>query len=124
MMVRFIDAHRHAYGVEPICDVVPIAPSRYYELRARQRDPARRPPRVRGDGRLSCRIRRVWPPKLALRGFQFQLLAGVEQPSRAAAGPPQRDVTAILQWVDRSVPYSPQPYEQLAQVLAATGDDI
>jgi hypothetical protein len=26
MMVRFIDAHRDAYGVEPICDVRPIAP--------------------------------------------------------------------------------------------------
>ena len=29
MMVAFIDAHRGAYGVEPICAVVPIAPSVY-----------------------------------------------------------------------------------------------
>jgi hypothetical protein len=29
MMVAFIDAHREAYGVEPICAVVPIAPSVY-----------------------------------------------------------------------------------------------
>ena len=41
MMVRFIDAHRDVDGIEP-CAVLPIAPSRYYELRARQRDPERR----------------------------------------------------------------------------------
>ena len=33
-MVRFIDAHRDTYGVEPICAVLPIAPSLYHELRA------------------------------------------------------------------------------------------
>ena len=38
-MVRFIDAHRTTFGVEPICAVLPIAPSRYYELKARGRDP-------------------------------------------------------------------------------------
>ena len=42
-MVAFIDAHRAAYGVEPICAVVPIAPSTYYDAKARQRDPARLP---------------------------------------------------------------------------------
>ena len=30
-MVSFIDDHRGVYGVEPICAVVPIAPSTYYE---------------------------------------------------------------------------------------------
>ena len=33
-MVGFINDHRDAYGVEPICAVLPIAPSLYYELRA------------------------------------------------------------------------------------------
>ena len=28
-MVAFIDEHRAAYGVEPICSVLPIAPSTY-----------------------------------------------------------------------------------------------
>src|SRR5215475_7722428 len=60
MMVRFIDAHRDAYGVEPICDVLPIAPSLYHELRARQCDPERRPPRIRRDERLSGQIERAW----------------------------------------------------------------
>jgi transposase InsO family protein len=60
MMVRFIDAHRDTYGVEPICDVLPIAHSLYYELRARQDNPERRPPRARRDERLSCQIQRAW----------------------------------------------------------------
>src|SRR5262245_17636209 len=60
MMVQFIDAHRAAYGVEPICDVLPIAPSLYYERRARQRNPERRPPRTRRDEVLGRYIHRVW----------------------------------------------------------------
>ena len=59
-MVRFIDAHRDRHGVEPICAVLPIAPSVYYELRARQRDPDRGPPRGRRDEELRGHIRRVW----------------------------------------------------------------
>ena len=31
VMVDFIDEHRDEYGVEPICAVLPIAPSTYYE---------------------------------------------------------------------------------------------
>jgi hypothetical protein len=30
-MIAFIDEHRDAYGVEPICRVLPIAPSTYHE---------------------------------------------------------------------------------------------
>ena len=29
-MIAFIDDHRQAYGVEPICRVLPIAPSTYH----------------------------------------------------------------------------------------------
>jgi putative transposase len=59
-MARFIDAHRDDYGVEPICAVLPIAPSRYYELKARERDPQRRPARARRDEGLCELIYRVW----------------------------------------------------------------
>jgi len=59
-MVRFIDEHRAKFGVEPICAVLPIAPSVYYEQRARQREPDRCPPRVRRDHELCEHIRRVW----------------------------------------------------------------
>ena len=30
-MVAFTDDHRAVYGVEPICGVLPIAPSTYFE---------------------------------------------------------------------------------------------
>ena len=35
MMVSFIDAHRGACGVEPICRELPIAPSTYYDAKSR-----------------------------------------------------------------------------------------
>jgi len=59
-MVRFIDEHRGKFGVEPICAVLPIAPSVYYEQRARQQCPERRPHRVRQDEMVTADIYRVW----------------------------------------------------------------
>lgn len=59
-MYTFIDTHRVEYGVEPICRVLQIAPSGYYEYRARQRDPSRRPARAQQDETLREEIRRVW----------------------------------------------------------------
>jgi putative transposase len=59
-MVAFIDAHRAAYGVEPICAVPPIAPSTYYEAKARQADPTRLPPRGQRDAGLRPEVERVW----------------------------------------------------------------
>lgn len=55
-----MDAHREAYGVEPICQEVPIAPSTYYEARARAADPERLPARVKRDQALTVEVRRVW----------------------------------------------------------------
>ena len=59
-MVGFIDEHREKFGVEPICAVLPIAPSLYYELKARERNPDRRPARACRDERLSEHVLRVW----------------------------------------------------------------
>ena len=58
-MASFVDEHRESYGVEPICRELPIAPSTYYEARARQRDPARRSNRATRDEELGEEIRRV-----------------------------------------------------------------
>ena len=60
MMVAFIDDHRDEYGVEPICTVLPIAPSTYYAHKARQADPALRSARAQSDEGLRREIRRVW----------------------------------------------------------------
>jgi transposase InsO family protein len=59
-MVGFIDAHRETYGVEPICAVLPTAPSTYYEQKARQADPRRQPARAQREARLRPEIQRVW----------------------------------------------------------------
>jgi len=67
-MVAFIDAHRGEYGVEPICAELPIAPSTYYELKARERDPERVPPRHRRDALLCDEIRRVWRENFCVYG--------------------------------------------------------
>jgi putative transposase len=69
-MVRFIDVHRDAYGVEPICAVLPIAPSVYYECKAREGDPGRQPRRVQHDAWLSAQIGRVWRANRAVYGVR------------------------------------------------------
>jgi putative transposase len=51
-MIAFLDAHREVYGVEPICRLLPIAPSTYYERAAHRADPARLPARAQRDVRL------------------------------------------------------------------------
>ena len=58
-MTSFIDEHRACYGVEPICKVLPIAPSTYYEQKARQADPDRWPSRLRRDVVVREHIERV-----------------------------------------------------------------
>lgn len=67
-MVSFLDEHRGRYGVEPICAVLPIAPSTYYEHTAREADPERLPPRAKRDAVLGGQIRRVWQGNFQLYG--------------------------------------------------------
>jgi putative transposase len=59
-MVAFIDDHRAAYGVEPICRVLPIAPSTYFRAKAHRHDPSRRSVRARRDDELKAVIKRIW----------------------------------------------------------------
>jgi putative transposase len=59
-MVRFIDDHRDAHGIESICAVVPIAPSTYFRHKARHTDPTRRSARTQRDDALRIAIQRVW----------------------------------------------------------------
>ena len=59
-MVTFLDQHRATYGVEPICAVLPIAPSTYFLRKAPQQAPAQRSARHRRDDELRAAIQRVW----------------------------------------------------------------
>ena len=67
-MVSFIDAHRAEHGVEPICEELPIAPSTYYEHKARQADLARLPARLQRDRALVPQIRRVHEENFGVYG--------------------------------------------------------
>ena len=75
--MSFIDAHRGRYGVGPVpafagmtCAEVPIAPSTYYEHKAREGEPERAPGRVRRDGWLSGEIRRVYDEHFGVYGVR------------------------------------------------------
>jgi transposase InsO family protein len=59
-MVDFIEEHQEEYGVEPICAVLPIAPSTFYKHRARRRNPELRSERAKCDERLRPDIQRVY----------------------------------------------------------------
>jgi putative transposase len=69
-MISFIEENRGAYGVEPICAVIPIAPSTYYEQKSRQVDPGRLPLRTKRDGILRDEIRRVWEANFRVYGVR------------------------------------------------------
>jgi putative transposase len=69
-MIAFIDEHREAYGVEPICRVLPIDPSTYHERVAQRRDPARQSARARRDQALKPEVRRVFAENFAVYGVR------------------------------------------------------
>jgi len=58
--VDYIDRHRDEYGVEPICQVLPIAPSTYHRHKDLIRCPEKRSKRSQRDEQLSPEIQRVW----------------------------------------------------------------
>jgi hypothetical protein len=69
-MIGFIDEQRQAYGVEPICKVLPIAPSTYHAHAAGRRDPARLSARARRDGVLKTEIDRVFKDNFGVCGVR------------------------------------------------------
>ena len=69
-MKAFIDEHRDAYGVEPICKVLPIAPSTYHAHAAQRADPARLPARAKRDAALVAEIRRVYEANFCVYGVR------------------------------------------------------
>ena len=69
-MIAFIDDHREAHGVEPICKVLQIAPSTYYDHVARRRDPARLSARAKRDMALKVEVRRVFEENFRVYGVR------------------------------------------------------
>ena len=69
-MIAFIDDHRGAYGVEPICKVLPIAPSTYHAHVAKRADPTRLSARAKRDAALKPEIRRVFEENFRVYGVR------------------------------------------------------
>ncbi|MGB5077515.1 MAG: IS3 family transposase [Sphingorhabdus sp.] len=69
-MITFIDDNRGIYGVEPICKVLPIAPSTYHKHVAQQRDPGRLSARARRDKDLKPEVARVFAENFAVYGVR------------------------------------------------------
>jgi len=69
-MIAFIDDHRQAHGVEPICKVLPIAPSTYHAHVAKRRDPAKLSARARQDAALKIEVRRVFDENFRVYGVR------------------------------------------------------
>ena len=69
-MISFIDEHRPVLGVEPICKVLPIAPSTYYDTVAKRTDVDRLSVRARRDARLKIEIRRVFDANYRVYGVR------------------------------------------------------
>jgi putative transposase len=67
-VIAFIDDHRGAYGVEPICKVQPIAPSTYHARAARRADLSLLPARAKRDASLMQQIARVFAEDLEVYG--------------------------------------------------------
>ncbi|WP_183433790.1 IS3 family transposase [Mesorhizobium sp. RMAD-H1] len=69
-MISFIDEHRSVFGVEPICRLLPIAPSTYYENVAKRLDVDRLSTRARSDIALKIEIRRAFEANFRVYGVR------------------------------------------------------
>ncbi len=69
-MIAFIDDHRDKHGVEPICEVLPIAPATFYDHLAKRADPSRQSVRSRRDAELRPHIQRVFDANWQVYGVR------------------------------------------------------
>src|SRR6201998_2847030 len=69
-MSDFIVDPRAIWGVEPICRVLPIAPSTYHAHAARRADPGKLPARVQRDAALKIEVGRVYEKNFRVYGIR------------------------------------------------------
>jgi putative transposase len=67
-MIAFIDDHREAHGVEPICKVLPIAPSTYHDHVVKRADREKLSARAKRDLELKPEIKRVFTENFEVYG--------------------------------------------------------
>jgi hypothetical protein len=69
-MIAFIDDHRGSHGVEPICKVLPIAPSTYHDHVAKRMNPGKLSVRAKRDLALKPEITRVFKENFEVYGVR------------------------------------------------------
>jgi hypothetical protein len=69
-MIAFIDDHREAHGIEPICKVLPIVPSTYHDHLAKGADPVKLSARAWQDMALKPDISRVFAENVEVYGLR------------------------------------------------------
>ena len=69
-MIAFIDDHREDHGVEPVCRVLPIAPSTYHLNAAKRVDPAKLSLRAKRDLALKPEMARVFADNFGVYGVR------------------------------------------------------
>ena len=69
-MIAFIDDQRDAHGVEPICKVLPIAPSTYFDHVAKRANPEKLSVRAKRDAILQPEINRVFRENFRVYGVR------------------------------------------------------
>ena len=69
-MITFIDDNRGSYGFEPICKLLPIAPSTYYSHVAKRQDPSRMSARAQRDILLKPEVARVFAENFGVYGVR------------------------------------------------------
>jgi putative transposase len=69
-MIAFIDDHKGSHGVEPICNLLPIAPSTYFDRLAKRSDPAKLSARASRDAKLRPDIQRVFDANFRVYGVR------------------------------------------------------
>ena len=67
-MYDFIDQQRHTFGIEPICEVLQVAPSAYRRHAARRKDPSLISRRAQRDAALIPQIEQVWNDNFQVYG--------------------------------------------------------
>ena len=129
-MVTFIDQHREGIGVEPICQQLPVAPSTYYEHKARAADPGRLPARARRDRTLCREIRRIWEGNFQVYGVR-KVWRQLQREGRAVARctverlMKQLEIQGVKRgakrWTTVRDETLPQPADQVNRQFVATG---
>ena len=116
-MVSCIDEHRDRFGVEPICKVLPIAPSTYYTHQSVQQDPERRSARAKRDNDLTLEIH----PFIIDSDYLLSSAAPVRRPGRIGAlSGPLRGRTCVPGFLDAAEPF--RPHESGRLVLPSAAD--